>query len=92
MRAYGLHVSVAAGLAVFLIMHVGTMVPAAPANVGTYQFFTVLGLTLFGVDKTTAVGLSLVAFGILNIPLLVIGFWAFASSGLTLLEVRSGVT
>jgi hypothetical protein len=92
MRAYGLHVPVAAGLVVFLIMHLGTMVPAAPANVGTYQFFTVLGLTLFGVDKTTAVGFSLVAFGILNIPLLMIGFWAFASSGLTLLEVRSGVT
>lgn len=91
MRAYGLHVSFPAGLAVFLIVHLGTMVPAAPANVGSYQFFIVLGLTLFGIDKTTAVGFSLVVFGLLRIPLGVVGFWAFGASGLTLLEVRSGL-
>ena len=93
MRAYGLHqVTFPAGLAVFIIVHLGTMVPAAPGNIGTYQFFTVLGLTLFGVDKTTAVGFSLVVFALLSIPLVVIGFWAFGTSGLTLPEVRSGLT
>ena len=25
-----------------------------PGNIGTYQFFTVIGLALFGVDKTLA--------------------------------------
>ena len=87
MRAFGLHVSFLAGLAVYIIVHVGTIIPAAPANIGTYQFFTVLGLTLFGVDRATAVGFSLVVFGVLTIPLWAIGFWAFASSGLTLFEV-----
>lgn len=89
MRAYGLHLPFTAGAAVFLIVHLGTVVPGAPANVGTYQFFTVLGLTLFGVDKTAAAGFSLVVFALLTVPLWAIGFWAMGRSGLTLFEVRA---
>jgi hypothetical protein len=60
----------------------GTLVPSAPANVGSYQFFTVLGLTLFGVEKATAAGFSLVVFTVLTAPLWAIELWALSSSGL----------
>jgi uncharacterized membrane protein YbhN (UPF0104 family) len=76
MLGYGLRLSFWIGVAVFLIVHLGTAIPNAPANVGSYQFFTVLGLTLFGVDKTRAAGFSLVVFALLTLPLLVIGFIA----------------
>lgn len=69
MRAYGLRLSPAAGAAAYLVVHLGTVMPGAPANVGTYQFFTVLGLTLFGVDRIAAAGFSLVVFTILTVPL-----------------------
>ena len=91
MRAYGLRLSLPAGAAVFLVVHLGTVVPGAPANVGTYQFFTVLGLTLFGVDKGTAAGFSLVVFALLTVPLWAIGFWALGRSGLTLFDVRTEI-
>lgn len=91
MSAYGLRLSPAAGAAVFLVVHLGTVVPGAPANVGTYQFFTVLGLTLFGVDKGTAAGFSLVVFALLTAPLWAIGFWALGRSGLTLFDVRAEI-
>ena len=77
------------GIAVFLIVHLGTALPSAPANIGTYQFFTVLGLTLLGVDKTSAAGFSLVVFALLSAPLWALGFWAFGRSGLTLFDVRA---
>lgn len=89
MRAYGLHLSFLMGLAVFIIVHLGTLVPTAPANVGSYQFFTVLGLTLFGVEKATAAGFSLVVFAVLTAPLWAIGLWALGSSGLTFFQIRS---
>ena len=89
MRAYGLHLTFPMGLAVFFIVHLGTLVPTAPANIGSYQFFTVLGLTLFGVDKTTAAGFSLVVFTVLTAPLWAIGLWALGSSGLTFVQVKS---
>ena len=89
MRAYGLHLTFAMGLAVFIIVHLGTLIPGAPANVGSYQFFTVLGLTLFGVEKATAAGFSFVVFTVLTAPLWAIGLWALGSSGLSFVEIRS---
>lgn len=89
MLAYGLREPFAVGIAVFLIVHLGTALPSAPANIGTYQFFTVLGLTLFGADKTSAAGFSIVVFAVLSAPLWAIGFWSFGRSGLTLIGIRT---
>jgi glycosyltransferase 2 family protein len=89
MRGYGLDLSVWHGFAVVLIVHVGTMLPGAPSNLGTYQFFTVVGLTQFGVDKTLAGGFSMVVFLILTIPLWALGFVAFGRSGLIWHQIRT---
>jgi uncharacterized protein (TIRG00374 family) len=90
MRAYGLGLSLWHGAAVFLILRLGTIIPTAPSNIGTYQFFTVAGLTIFGVDKTLATGFSIVVFLILTVPLWTIGIFAFTRAGLSLSGVRAG--
>lgn len=92
MLGCGLQLSFRVGVAVFLIVHLGTAIPNAPANVGSYQFFTVVGLTLFGVDQAAATGFSLVVFVLLTLPFLLIGFVAFSRSGMTLVEVRQEVS
>jgi len=84
MKAYALPVTLGIGVAVMLIIRLGTAVPTAPGNLGTYQFLCVVGLTLFGIDKASATGFSVVAFVLLTAPLLAIGFIAFGASGLTL--------
>jgi uncharacterized membrane protein YbhN (UPF0104 family) len=86
--AYGLPIGMWASVAVFLIVRLGTLVPNAPANVGTFQFFTVLGLQLFGVEKTAATGFSLVVFLALTLPLWLLGTVALSRSGTTLGAVR----
>jgi uncharacterized protein (TIRG00374 family) len=91
MVGYGLHLSFWIGMAVFLIVHLGTLVPNAPANIGAYQFFCVVGLKLFGVEKTVATGFSFVVFILLSLPLLLIGYLAFSRSGATLLNIRQEV-
>ncbi len=88
MKAYGLGLSFWVGAAVFLIIHFGTALPNAPANVGTYQLFCVLALTLFNVDKTTAAGFSIVIFLLLTIPLWVIGFFALGQTGLKISDIK----
>jgi len=91
MQAYGLRLSLSVGAAVFLIVHFGTALPNAPSNIGTYQFFTVLGLTLFGIDKTTASGFSVGAFVILTVPLWIIGLNAIALTGMRLKDIRGEI-
>ena len=88
MVAYGFSLSVWAGIAVFLIVHLGTALPNAPSNIGTYQFFCVVGLTLFGVEKSAATGFSFVAFFLLTLPLWILGLLAIARSGMTLPAIR----
>jgi glycosyltransferase 2 family protein len=92
MRAYGLTLSFWQGAAVFLIVHIGTVIPSAPSNVGTYQFFSVLGLTLFGIDKTLAVSFSVVVFLILTIPLWGIGLLVFGRLGLSLKKIQTDIS
>jgi glycosyltransferase 2 family protein len=88
MEACGLHLSLWRGAVVYLIVHLGTMLPNAPSNVGTYQFFTVLGLSLFGVDKSIAAGFSIVVFVALTVPLLLVGFFALHQTGLSQKKIR----
>ncbi len=91
MLAYDLNLSFWAGAVVFLIVHLGTAIPNAPANVGTYQFFCVVGLSIFGVEKIPAAAFSVLVFVILTIPLWIIGFFALGRSGMTLTQIRNEI-
>jgi glycosyltransferase 2 family protein len=91
MEAYGLHLSLWAGSAVLILLHLGTVIPNAPSNVGTYQLFCVAGLTLFGVHKTLAAGFSMVVFLILTLPLWALGLVATSRSGLALKQIRAEI-
>lgn len=91
MLAYGIRESFWVGAAVLLIVHLGTAIPNAPANVGTFQFFCVVALRIFGVEKTLASGFSVVVFVILTAPLWAIGLWAIGRSGTTLAAIRGEI-
>lgn len=92
MIAYGLHLSFFAAIVVVLIINLGVSLPNAPANVGSYQFFCVLGLSVFQVDKTTATGFSIFAFLMLTLPFLLLGFVALVRSGLSLHSMREEIS
>jgi uncharacterized protein (TIRG00374 family) len=90
MRACRLELPLMAGAVVLLVVRLGTAIPNAPANLGTYQFFVVVGLAIFGVDKALATGFSFVVFLILTVPLWLIGSLALSHSGMTLSSIRTG--
>ena len=91
MQSYGLHLSFLAAVVVLLVINLGVSLPNAPANVGSYQFFCVLGLSVFQVEKTTATGFSIFAFIALTFPFLFLGFAALLKSGLSLRSMREKV-
>jgi uncharacterized membrane protein YbhN (UPF0104 family) len=90
-RASHLSLGVFAAFAVMLVVRVGTLVPAGPANLGTHQFSTVLGLSLFGVPQSTAAAFSVVVFTVLTLPLLLIGLCACVSAGVTWSTVKTAI-
>jgi glycosyltransferase 2 family protein len=91
-RSYGLGLSFMACLVVLLVINLGVSLPNAPANVGSYQFFCVLGVSIFGVEKTTATGFSFFAWFALTVPFIFLGFAALVRSGMTLRSMRESVS
>jgi uncharacterized protein (TIRG00374 family) len=91
MKAYGLQLPFLAAIVVLLIINLGVSLPNAPANVGSYQFFCVLGLSVFQVEKTTATSFSIFAFLALTIPFIFLGFVGLVRSGLSLKSMREKV-
>jgi glycosyltransferase 2 family protein len=92
MRAYGLALPFLSAVVVLLVINLGVSLPNAPANVGSYQFFCVLGLSVFQVEKSSAAGFSIFAFLALTLPLVFLGFAAFLRSGLSLGTIREQMT
>jgi glycosyltransferase 2 family protein len=91
LQSYGLPLSFLAAVVVLLVINLGVSLPNAPANVGSYQFFCVLGLSVFQVEKTTATGFSIFAFFALTLPIVMLGFAALVRSGMTLRSMREQV-
>jgi len=88
MLGYRIDLPLAAGAVVLLIVRLGTAIPNAPANVGSSQFFSVLGLSLFGVGKTVAAGFSIIYFLALTLPLWIIGLLAISRAGFNLSTLK----
>jgi hypothetical protein len=89
MKGYGLDLSVAAAGVVLVILRLGTILPQAPGNIGAFQFFTVVGLALFGVEKATATGFATLMFVVVTAPLWLGGLVAVAITGMRIRDLQS---
>jgi glycosyltransferase 2 family protein len=92
MRSYGLQLSFLAAVVVLLVINLGVSLPNAPANFGSYQFFCVVGLNVFQIEKTTATGFSFFAFLALTFPFVFLGFAALLRTGMSLRSMREKVS
>jgi glycosyltransferase 2 family protein len=88
MLACRIDLPLGAAAIVLLVVRLGTAIPNAPANVGSFQFFTVVALGLFGEDKTVAAGFSIVYFLALTVPLWILGLLAISRTDMHLSTIR----
>lgn len=90
-RGYGVNLSFGHAAVVLVVLRLGTIIPGPPGNIGFFNAFAVAALTLLGVDRQTAKGLSGVMFFVITVPLLLAGCIAIALTGLKLGELQSKV-
>ena len=88
MRAYNLDLSIGVAAVVLVILRIGTIVPQAPGNVGGFQFFTVVALRLFDVDKSAATSFATILFAAVTVPLWIGGAIAAAAAGVRLKDLQ----
>jgi glycosyltransferase 2 family protein len=87
-RAYDMDLSFGSASVVLIIKALGTIIPAAPGNLGVFQSVVKLALSLFNVESGVASGLSVLIWAALTIPPLIVGFVAVLLTGLTLGEIH----
>ena len=66
--AFDLELPLAAPLVIIGFGAFGTALPSSPGFVGTYDYFTVLALTLLGVERTLATSFALVGHAVGIVP------------------------
>ncbi len=82
-QALGLHLSLWAGMVVAAILGLGLMIPAAPAYVGSYEFFSVAVLGMFGVAPEQALSLAIVMHAGVLLMTTAFGLAGLASTGIS---------
>ena len=59
-KSFGIPIGIVSGIFVVCVVTFSTMIPAGPANIGTYQFGYIMALKIFGIPKETAFAVSIV--------------------------------
>jgi uncharacterized protein (TIRG00374 family) len=72
-QAMNISIDMLASSVVLLIINIGIMIPLAPGNIGTYQFFGIFALALFSVTKSKALLFSIIFQVIQGIPVILGG-------------------
>ena len=86
---FGFHLPVYVALVSVAIVQFGTLIPAAPGYVGTFEFFCVSALSLVSVDKSVALSYALVLHAVLVVPITVIGMIYFIKGHVSLAEMKA---
>ena len=87
-RGFGLDLTFWEAGTVLVILRLGSIPPQAPGNVGSFQLLTIAGLSLFGIDKTTATGFATLLFVVVTVPLWLVGFVALMATRMELGDIK----
>jgi uncharacterized protein (TIRG00374 family) len=80
-EALDLELSFWAALIIQTVIGLGVILPAAPGYVGNFEYFTVLGLALFGITQETAFAYALLAHICQFIPVTAVGLFFALRNG-----------
>ncbi len=87
-KGYGLDLPLVAAAVVLVVLRLGSIPPQAPSNVGAFQFFTILGVELFGVARSEATGFATLLFAVVTVPLWLGGFIALLATRMRLTDIH----
>jgi len=73
LRALGIPLPFAAALFVLVVLQVGVAVPSAPGKLGVFHYLCVLALSVFGIDKSIALGYAVLLYFVVFVPPVVLG-------------------
>jgi uncharacterized protein (TIRG00374 family) len=83
-----IRVPAVAPVVILVVSQIGVRLPSSPGSVGVLHYLSVLALSLFGVDKSTALGYGIILHLVIYLPASVLGLLFLAKSGYSLRRLR----
>ena len=87
-KGANLHLPFIATFSFLGILALGITIPSSPGYVGTIQYFSIIALGLWGIEKTTALGFSIIYHAITYFPVTVLGLWYLAKENLSVARLK----
>lgn len=88
MRGFQLERTMWEAAAVLVVLRIGTIIPQAPGNVGSFQALVLVGLGALGVDRATSTGFATLLFFVITVPLWMAGFVALMLTRMRLTDLQ----
>jgi uncharacterized protein (TIRG00374 family) len=88
-RSFGIEIPLYGAFLMLVIFVFGTMIPSAPAFVGTIQFCSVAGLSIFNVSQADALSFSVIFHLVSFLPITIVGFIFLFKEGYSLMELQT---
>jgi uncharacterized protein (TIRG00374 family) len=83
-----IRVPAAAPVVILVVSQIGLRLPSSPGSVGVLHYLSVLALSLFGVDRGTALGYGIILHLVIYLPAGLLGLLFLAKSGYSLRRLR----
>jgi uncharacterized membrane protein YbhN (UPF0104 family) len=88
LRGFDIQLPITASMFILVLLVFAVMVPASPGYIGTYHSACFMGLSAFGIMKSTALSIALVLHGIGFFPVIIAGFYYLWKNKISLTELQ----
>jgi uncharacterized protein (TIRG00374 family) len=88
-RAYEFDFGLVQAAIVVIVVHIGTILPNAPANIGSFQAFAVVALGMVEAEPSAAASFALIFYIAHTLPQILVGLMVLLFTGLNLGEVHT---
>jgi uncharacterized protein (TIRG00374 family) len=88
-RAYEFDFGLVQAAIVVIVVHIGTILPNAPANIGSFQAFATVALGMVQAEESAAASFALIFYIAHTLPQILIGLLVLLFTGLNLGEVHT---
>ncbi|MGE5339846.1 MAG: lysylphosphatidylglycerol synthase transmembrane domain-containing protein [Candidatus Omnitrophota bacterium] len=83
-KAFGFHLSLFEALILLLVIMVGNVPPSVPGKIGIFEWMIILGLAVFGINRTDALSYGIMLHLVSYLPKILLGFVYMANLNLSI--------
>lgn len=84
MRALDISLPITAAAFTLVVTNLGIMIPSSPGSVGTFQYFCLLGLSIYKIEQETALAFAVILHAAMYISITLLGILFLTQMGLSL--------